>query len=85
MLSDKCTKSESLCITELGRRLHETGIHWWDKQLHEYEAMPEWKDINAFWDQTLERNYEVKAADYPYWVLTSRTMPYAWAATWGCR
>jgi phenylacetyl-CoA:acceptor oxidoreductase len=69
--------------TELGRRLHETGIHWWDRQLHEYEAMPEWKDINAFWNETLERNYEVKAADYPYWVLTSRTMPYAWGGNVG--
>ena len=27
--------------TELTRRMHEQGWHWWDRQLHEYEAMPE--------------------------------------------
>jgi phenylacetyl-CoA:acceptor oxidoreductase len=30
---------------ELGRRLHEHDMHWWDKQLEEYQALPPWKDF----------------------------------------
>ncbi len=26
----------------------------------------------------IERNYDVKAEDYPFWVLTARSMQYAW-------
>ena len=69
--------------TELKNRLHETGVTWWDKQLHEYESMPEWKDLNKLWDDALERNYDVKADDYPFWVLTARSMQYAWGGNVG--
>ena len=31
--------------TELGRRLHENGMQWWDKQLAEYQGLPVWKDF----------------------------------------
>ncbi|OHC82883.1 MAG: molybdopterin oxidoreductase, partial [Rhodospirillales bacterium RIFCSPLOWO2_12_FULL_67_15] len=31
--------------TELGRRLHENGMQWWDQQLAEYQALPAWKDF----------------------------------------
>ena len=34
---------------ELGRRLHEHDMHWWDKQLTEYQALPVWKDFGALW------------------------------------
>ena len=30
---------------ELGRRLHENDMHWWDAQLKEYQALPPWKDF----------------------------------------
>ncbi len=30
---------------ELGRRLHEHDMHWWDEQLKEYQALPVWKDF----------------------------------------
>ena len=33
--------------TELGRRLHENDMHWWDKQLDEYQGLPVWKDFPA--------------------------------------
>jgi len=68
---------------QLGNRLHEQGIDWWDKQLSEYEPLPEWKDLNALWDETVERNYSVKAADYPFWLLTARSMQYAWGGNAG--
>ena len=35
---------------ELGRRLHEHDMHWWDTQLDEYQALPVWKDFGAPWE-----------------------------------
>ncbi|MBT7951971.1 MAG: molybdopterin-dependent oxidoreductase [Gammaproteobacteria bacterium] len=63
---------------QLGNRLHENDIHWWDRQLQEYEALPEFNDLNKMWDEIVERNYEVKADDYPYWLLSARSMQFAW-------
>lgn len=63
---------------QLGRRLHETGVDWWDMQLEEYEAMPRWKDLNKLWDDIIEKNWDVKAADFPFWLLGTRSMQYAW-------
>jgi len=68
---------------ELTNRLHETGVHWWDRQLAEYEPLPQWKDLNKLWDEIIEKNHHVKAADYPYWLLTGRSMQYAWGANVG--
>ena len=36
--------------TELGRRLHEHDMHWWDEQLKEYQGLPVWKDFPALWE-----------------------------------
>ncbi|MGR8950423.1 MAG: molybdopterin-dependent oxidoreductase [Gammaproteobacteria bacterium] len=63
---------------QLANRLHETGVDWWDKQLEEYEAMPSWKDLNKFWDDIIEKNWDVKASDFPFWLLGARSMQYAW-------
>lgn len=63
---------------QLANRLHEQGATWWDRQLAEYEPLPEFKDLNVLWDEVLERNFDVKARDYPFWVLTSRSMQYSW-------
>ena len=63
---------------QLGNRLHENNIAWWDKQLTDYDALPHWKDLNLLWDTALEKNYQVKADDYPFWLLTTRSMQYAW-------
>lgn len=60
--------------TELGRRLHEHGMNWWDKQLTEYQALPAWKDFPGIWDA---------GAQYPFWLLTSRSMQYAWGGNVG--
>ena len=62
---------------ELGARLHEHDMHWWDKQLDEYQALPAWKDFPALWDEAVRAEGGVPA-DYPYWLLTSRSMQYAW-------
>ncbi|HEY4638244.1 MAG TPA: molybdopterin dinucleotide binding domain-containing protein, partial [Burkholderiales bacterium] len=60
--------------TELGRRLHEHGMTWWDQQLTEYQALPAWKDFPGIWDS---------GEQYPFWLLTSRSMQYAWGGNVG--
>jgi phenylacetyl-CoA:acceptor oxidoreductase len=67
---------------ELGRRLHEHGMHWWDRQLDEYQALPAWKDFAAPWEAAVTVAGG-KPADYPFWLLTARSMQYAWGGNVG--
>jgi phenylacetyl-CoA:acceptor oxidoreductase len=68
---------------ELGRRLHEQGINWWDRQLEEYEPMPHWRDLPGLWEGALERHFNVKIADYPFWLVTTRSMQLSWGGNAG--
>jgi phenylacetyl-CoA:acceptor oxidoreductase len=68
--------------TELGRRLHEHDMHWWDDQLPEYQALPKCKDFGAPWVASVVKAGG-KASDYPFWLLTARSMQYAWGANVG--
>ena len=68
---------------ELARRLHENGIHWWDKQLDEYEPLPHWRDLGALWEGALSRQFHVRIADYPFWLITARSMQYSWGGNVG--
>jgi len=63
---------------QLGRRLHEQDIHWWDRQLTEYESMPHWRDLGALWEKALEQHFNIEIADYPFWLITARSMQYSW-------
>ena len=65
---------------ELANRLHEHGIRWWDRQLEEYETLPGWKDLTKLWHQVYRERYKVDPGDYPFWLLTTRSMQYAWGA-----
>jgi phenylacetyl-CoA:acceptor oxidoreductase len=67
---------------ELGRRLHENGMNWWDRQLEEYQALPPCKDFGALWQQAVVQAGG-KAQDYPFWLLTARSMQYAWGGNVG--
>ena len=67
---------------ELGKRLHEHGMSWWDKQLAEYQALPAWKDFPAEWERALVA-MGGKGEDYPFWLLTARSMQYAWGGNVG--
>ncbi len=67
---------------ELGSRLHEHDMHWWDKQLPEYQALPVCKDFGAPWVAAL-RKAGGKPHDYPFWLLTARSMQYAWGGNVG--
>ena len=69
--------------TQLGRRLHERGISFWDEQLEEYRPLPEWKDYPGVWERALESNFDVKISDYPFWLVTARSMQYAWGGNAG--
>ena len=40
---------------QLGRRLHEADMHWWDKQLEEYQALPPWKDFPGLWEASVAK------------------------------
>jgi phenylacetyl-CoA:acceptor oxidoreductase len=62
---------------ELGNRLHEKGVTWWDTQLTEYQPLPPWKDFPGFWEKAAVVNGE-RLEDYPFWLLTSRSMQYSW-------
>ena len=67
---------------ELGRRLHENDMHWWDTQLKEYQTLPACKDFGAPWiTAVVKAGGEPK--DYPFWLLTARSMQYAWGANVG--
>jgi phenylacetyl-CoA:acceptor oxidoreductase len=67
---------------ELGRRLHENDMHWWDEQLKEYQALPVWKDFPALWEAIIGQTGG-RAQDYPFWLLTARSMQYAWGGNVG--
>ena len=67
---------------ELGRRLHEHDMHWWDTQLEEYQALPKWKDFPAIWEAVITQA-GARADDYPFWLLTARSMQYAWGGNVG--
>ena len=57
-------------------------MHWWDKQLTEYQALPVWKDFAALWTDVLVQAGGTPQA-YPFWLLTARSMQYAWGANVG--
>src|SRR5690606_3768125 len=67
---------------ELGRRLHEHDMRWWDKQMTEYQALPPWKDFPGLWEGIVTAA-GARAEDYPFWLLTSRSMQYAWGGNVG--
>jgi phenylacetyl-CoA:acceptor oxidoreductase len=68
---------------QLGARLHERGISWWDAQLEEYDPLPHWRDYPGLWERALEHNFKVNIADFPFWLVTARSMQYAWGGNAG--
>ena len=62
---------------ELGNRLHEHDMQWWNEQLAEYQTLPKWKDFPGLWEKSLLRMGGT-TKDFPFWLLTSRSMQYSW-------
>ena len=54
---------------QLADRLHDKDIHWWDRALHEYQALPECEDFS--------KTYET-SPEYDLWLMTSRSMQFYW-------
>ena len=67
---------------ELGRRLHEHDMHWWDKQMAEYQALPVYKDFPGLWQDAVVQAGGT-GEDFPFWLLTARSMQYAWGGNVG--
>jgi phenylacetyl-CoA:acceptor oxidoreductase len=67
---------------ELGRRLHENDMHWWDRQLEEYQGLPACKDFAAPWIAHVRKGGGLPD-EYPFWLLTARSMQYAWGGNVG--
>ncbi|TAK43977.1 MAG: molybdopterin oxidoreductase [Betaproteobacteria bacterium] len=67
---------------QLARRMHENDMRWWDNQLAEYQPLPAWKDFPKLWETELAR-IGGKTEDFPFWLLTSRSMQYAWGGNVG--
>lgn len=62
---------------ELGNRLHERGIKWWDKQLKEYVALPRAKDFSEEWDE-FYRKIGKDPEEYDMWLISSRSANLLW-------
>jgi phenylacetyl-CoA:acceptor oxidoreductase len=60
---------------ELGNRLHENDVNWWDAQLNEYQPLPVWHDFPGIWEQDLVRNGR-KPEDFPFWLIATKSMQY---------
>ena len=67
---------------QLARRLHDTGIEWWDKQLEEYEPLPTYKQFPDIWIN-YAREVGRDPEEFPLWALTARSMQYSWGANVG--
>jgi phenylacetyl-CoA:acceptor oxidoreductase len=65
---------------QLANRLHKRGISWWDAQLEEYAPMPRCDDYSELWERALSDNFDIDIADYPFWLITARSMQYAWGS-----
>lgn len=64
---------------ELGNRLHEVGIHWWEKQLGEYKAIPKARDFSIQWDEFYKR-CGVNPEEFDIWLIASRSPVLVWTS-----
>ncbi|MEW5815403.1 MAG: molybdopterin dinucleotide binding domain-containing protein, partial [Spirochaetota bacterium] len=64
---------------ELGNRLGEHNIHWWDHQLKEYEALPTCEDFSEVYDNLCKKAGK-NSQDYKFWLVNTRSMQYAWGS-----
>jgi len=69
---------------ELKARLHEVKITWWDEQVSEYQALPEWYDITQqHLDNVILKHLGKDPKEYPFWLMVTRSMQYAWGSNTG--
>jgi len=68
---------------ELERRLHEQGIHWWDRQLEEYEPLRTGAISSDCGKARWSATSTSRIGDYPFWLVTARSMQYSWGGNVG--
>jgi phenylacetyl-CoA:acceptor oxidoreductase len=64
---------------QLRNRLHESGIHWWDRQLAEYEPLPAYVSFPSIWVEHA-RDAGASPDRFPLWAISTRSMQFAWGA-----
>jgi phenylacetyl-CoA:acceptor oxidoreductase len=64
---------------QLGRRLKENQMTWWDDQLEEYEAFPKCEDFSDMWNKECEMS-GANPDDFRFWLINTRSMQYAWGS-----
>jgi phenylacetyl-CoA:acceptor oxidoreductase len=64
---------------QLANRLKENDITWWDEQLKEYRPLPEWHNFPKYWEDHIVA-CGGSLEEYPFWVVTARSMQYAWGS-----
>lgn len=62
---------------ELGRRLHEEDIHWWDEKLEEYKPLPTGENFLEVWDSFYDEMAK-NPEEYDIYLLSTRSMQYSW-------
>ncbi len=65
---------------ELQARISEAKIDWWQAQAHEYQALPKWHSTSTIIDDVIAKRYGKNPNDYPFWLLATRSMQYAWGS-----
>ncbi len=68
---------------ELKERLREKDIRWWERQAEALQALPKWEDVSKFLDEVYIKRFSKDPSDYPFWLLTARSMLYAWGSNAG--
>ncbi len=67
---------------ELRSRLHENGVKWWDKQLEEYQALPQWDDFPSIWAR-VPAEFGKDPKEFAFWLLTTKSMQFVHGANAG--
>lgn len=67
---------------ELKNRLLEKNINWWTHQAEQLQSLPKWEDVNNIMDEVIA-SFDKDPKDYPFWLLATRSMQYAWACNIG--
>ncbi|KXB04881.1 hypothetical protein AKJ48_01135 [candidate division MSBL1 archaeon SCGC-AAA261O19] len=64
---------------ELEKRLHEREIDWWDRQLEEYQALPNVEDFSGRWNKFYAGIGE-NPDEFDFWLIATRSMQFAFTA-----
>ena len=67
---------------QLGRRLHEADMHWVGQAARGIPGAAALEDFPGLWEASVAKAGG-EAADHPFWLVTARSMQYAWGGNVG--